>query len=201
MRAHPLTTFVSETFGRQFGGLLLAGYGAEPGSKCGRLYLTEGDGGVEAGWVIELVARRPPYGDDPLVLAALLKLLFTRPSISHHLEFELREVLAELRWPEDADTRRKVETAITSYVRLLYDKQVDARAERRTLAVEGGGYYHLLTAYVRGAKPDSTDDSLSGTLSGVDFDPIFIEALRQGQVYFAGINFGALNRINGEDRN
>lgn len=201
MSAHPLTTFVSETFGRQFGDLLLAGYGAEPGSKCERLYLTELDAGVEAGWVIELVARRPPYGDEPLVLAALLKLLLSRPSISHHLEFELSELLAELRWQEDADTRRKVETAITSYVRLLYDKQVDARAERRTLAVEGGGYYHLLTGYVRGTKHDSIGGSLIGTLSGVDFNSSFIEALRQGQVYFAGINFGALNRTNGEDRN
>lgn len=201
MSAHPLTTFVTETFGRQFGDLLLAGYGAEPDGKRWKLYLTEQDGGVEARWVIELVARRPPYGDEPLVLAALLKLLLNQPSISHHLEFELSELLAELRWREDADTRRKVETAITSYVRLLYDKQVDARAERRTLAVEGGGYYHLLTAYVRRTKPDSTGGSLVGTLSGVDFDTGFIEGLRQGRVYFAGINFGVLNRTDGEDRN
>jgi hypothetical protein len=77
MSAHPLTTFVSETFGQQFGDLLLAGYGAEPGGKCGRLYLAERDGRVEAGWVIELVAHRHPFGDEPLVLAALLKLLLS----------------------------------------------------------------------------------------------------------------------------
>lgn len=201
MSAHPLTTFVSETFGQQFGDLLLAGYGAEPGGKCGRLYLTEQNGGVEARWVIELVARRPPYGDEPLVLTALLKLLLSRPSISHHLEFELKELLAELRWPEDADTCRKMETVITSYVRLLYDKQVDTRAERRTLAVEGGGYYHLLTGYVRGTKSSSTGGSSAQTLSSVDFDASFIEGLRRGRVCFAGINFDTLNRTDGEDHN
>jgi len=59
MSAHPLTTFVFETFGRQFGALLLAGYGVEPGGKRGRLYLTVQDGGMEAGRVIELVAHPP----------------------------------------------------------------------------------------------------------------------------------------------
>lgn len=201
MSAQPLTTFVSETFGRQFGDLLLAGYGAEPGGRRRRLYLTEQDGGVQARWVIELAARRPPSGDEPLVLAALLKLLLSRPSISNHLEFELKELLVELRWPEDADTRRKVETAITSYVRLLYDKQIDARAERRTLAVEGGGYYHLLTGYVRGTKSSSTGGSSAQTLSGVDFDASFIEGLRRGRVCFAGINFSALNRTTVEGHN
>jgi hypothetical protein len=201
MSAHPLTTFIYETFGRQFGDLLLAGYGAEPGGKCERLYLTEQDGGVEARWVIELVSRHPPYGDEPLVLAALLKLLLSRPSISHHLEFEPGELLRELRWQEDAGTRRKVETAITSYVPLLYDKQLDEEAGRSTSATMGGGCYHLLTGYVRGAKSGSTGGSFAGTLGGVDFDTGFIEGLRQGRVYFAGINFGALNRTSVEDHN
>jgi hypothetical protein len=201
MSAHPLTTFISETFGRQFGELLLAGYGAEPGGKCGRLYLTEQDGGVEAGWVIELVARRPPYGDEPLVIAALLKLLLSRTSISHHLEFELEELLAELRWRDDMSTRRQIETAIIGYVRLLYDKQLDEGAEGSTSATMGGGYYHLLTGYIRGAKSGSTDGSLAGSVNSVDFDIGFIEGLRRGRVYFAGINFGALNRTPVEDHN
>jgi hypothetical protein len=193
MSAHPLTTFVFETFGQQFGDLLLAGYGAETGGRPRKLYLTEEEGGAEARWVIELVARRLPYGDEPLVLAALLKLLLSRTSISHHLEFELEELLVELRWRDDMGTRHQVETAITCFVRLLYDKQLDERAERSRSATMGGGYYHLLTGYVRGGKSGSIGGSLVGTLSGVDFDTGFIEGLRQRRVYFAGINFGALN--------
>jgi hypothetical protein len=150
-------------------------YGAESGGKCGKLYLTESDAGVKTAWVIELVARQPPFRDDPLVLVALLRLLLSRPSISHHLEFELEELLVELRWRNDTSTRRQVETAITSYVRLLYDRQLDEGAERSTSATTGGGYYHLLTGHVRGAKSGSTGRVPVGTLSGVYFDIGFIK--------------------------
>jgi hypothetical protein len=198
MSAHPLTTFVYETFGRQFGDLLLAGYGAEPDGRRRRLYLTESEAGVEIGWVIELVARRPPCRDEPLVLAALLKLLLSRPSISHHLEFELTELLAELRWHDDVSTRQQVETAIADYVRLLYDKQTDKRAGRRTSAITEGGFYHLLIGYVRGPNSE-TGAALAGPLGGVYFDAGFIRALRQGRVSFAGIDFGTLHQNRDSD--
>jgi hypothetical protein len=204
MSVHPLTTFIYETFGQQFGELLLSGYGEEPSGRHRKVYLTESDAGVETEWVIELVSRLLPCRNEPLVLAALLKLLLRRLSLSHYshrLEFEPDELFAELGWEDDMSTCRQMETAIISYVRLLYDKQPEEGAERSRSATMGGGYYHLLTGYVRGAKSGSAGGSFANTLSGVDFDTSFIEGLRQGQVYFAGINFGALNRTGGEDSN
>lgn len=47
MSTHPLTTFVYETFGQQFGDLLLAGYGEEPGGGRKKLHLSETEAGVE----------------------------------------------------------------------------------------------------------------------------------------------------------
>lgn len=199
MSAHPLTTFVFETFGRQFGDLLLTGYGAEPGGERRRLYLTESDAGDETGWVIEHVASRPPCRDEPLVLAALLKLLLRRPSISHDLEFELGELLAELRWQDDAHARHQAEAAIGVYVRLLYEKQVDGRAGQRASSAAGGGYYHLLTAYFRGAK-DGADGDPAKTYRGVYFDEDFAAGLKRGRVYFAGIDFGPLYGTHDRDR-
>ncbi len=186
MSAHPLSRFVYETFGQQLGELFMAGYGVEPGSGCRRLYLIESGAGAEAGWVITLVTRRLPCRDEPLVLAALLKLLLSRPSVSQYLEFELGELLAELRWPDSLGTRRQVETAIGVYVRLLYDKQVDARVGLRTSETAGGGYYHLLTGYVKGAK---SDEERARSLGGVYFDIGFIKGIERRQVFFAGINF------------
>lgn len=191
MSAHPLTTFIYETFGQQFGELLLVGYGAEPGGRRRKLYFTESEAGVENHWVIELVARRPPCRDEPLVLAALIKLLLSHSNVSHYLEFELGKLLAELQWQDDASTRRQVEMVILIYVRLLYDKQVDARAGRHTSATTGGGYYHLLTGYVREVK-SGTSRLHARTLSGIYFNDSFIEGLRQGRVYFSGIDFGPL---------
>lgn len=191
MSTHPLTRFVYETFGQQFGDLLLAGYGAGPSGGRRKLYLTESEGEAEAAWVIELVATRPPCGDEPLVLAALLKLLLDRPIISQCLEFDIGELLAELQWQDDSSARRQVEKAIVAYVRLIYDKRVDARAGRRAPETEGGGFYHLLTGYVRGGK-SGTDAAIDRTFRGVYFDAGFIEGLKQGQICFAGINFGSL---------
>jgi hypothetical protein len=204
MSAHPLTTFIYETFGQQFGELLLFGYGEEPSSKHRKVYLTESDAEGDADRVIELVSPRPPCRNEPLVLAALLKLLLRRLSISHHshhLEFESDELLAELGWEDDISTRRRMETAIISYVRLLYDEQPDERPGRRTSSGMGGGYYHLLTGYIRAAKISLSGGSFAETLNRVDFDSGFIEGLRQDRVHFAGINFGALNRTDGEDHN
>lgn len=149
MSAHPLTTYVYETFGQRFSGLLLNGYGVESGRARRRLYVTESEGGMETNWVIRLVTSRLPCRDEPLVLAALLKLLLSHPSISQYLNFEPGELFTTLQWRDNASTRRRVEMAIGCYVRLLYDKQVDTRAGKRPSEDGGGGYYHLLTGYFR----------------------------------------------------
>src|SRR5437588_10828088 len=191
MSTHPLTRFVYETFGQQFGDLLLAGYGAGPGGGRRKLYLTESEGEAEAAWVIELVATRPPCGDEPLVLAALLKLLLSGLIISQRLEFKLSELLAELQWRDDSSARRQVEKAIVAYVRLFYDKRVDARAGRRAPEMDGGGCYDLLTGYIRRLR-SGTDAVPERITRGVYFDTGFIEGLKQGRVCFAGINFGPI---------
>jgi hypothetical protein len=187
MSEHPLTTFIHETFGQQFADLLLAGYGAEPCGGRKRLYLTQSEVGAETDWVIELVAPRPPCGDEPLILAALLKLLLSRPNLSNHLEFKMAELLAELQWRNDPDTRRHVEEVIVGYAGLLYDK----RAGRRASAIAEGGCYHLLTGYVRGDE-SGTGGALVRVPGGVYFDDGFVRGLKEGRVHFAGIDFGPL---------
>lgn len=191
MGIHPLVTFVYDTFGQQFGGLLLTGYGAEPRRVRRMLYITESESGVETDWVIRLVTSHLPCRDEPLVLAALLKLLLSHANISQYLRFEPGELLTILQWRDDGSTRRQVDSVIGCYVRLLYDKQVDARAGRRSSSCEGGGYYHLLTGYARENK-SVTDAAITGAASEVYFDSGFINGLRYGRVYFAGIDFGAI---------
>lgn len=63
---------------------------------------------------------------------------------------------------------------------------------QRKLALAEGGYYHLLTGYVRGDESDTAGAS-GRTIGGIYFDASFIKGLRQGRVYFAGIDFGILN--------
>jgi hypothetical protein len=190
MSAHPLTTFTYETFGQQFGDLLLAGRGEKPGGRR-RLHLTESEAGAQADWVIELVGNRLPCGDEPLVLAALLKLLLSRPTISPHLEFEITELLPELGWPDEWVTRQHVEGIIVGYAGQHYDVRADARAGRRALETAEGGCYHLLTGYIRGAM-SGTGGLLVRTPGIACFDIGFIEGLKEGRVFFAGMDFGPL---------
>jgi hypothetical protein len=189
MSAHPLTTFTYETFGQQFGDLLLAGYGEKPGGGRRMLHLTESEAGAQTDWVIELIGNRLPCGDEPLVLAALLKLLLNRSIISPQLEFETVKLLPELGWQDDPDTRRYVNEVIVGYARLLYDKRGDVRAGRRESETDEGGCYHLLTGYVRGTV-SVTGGTLVRTLGIVCFDGGFIGGLKEGRVFFAGIDFG-----------
>jgi hypothetical protein len=184
MSTHPLARFTYETFGEQFASLVLAGYEAEPDGGQVKVYLTESEGGEETDWVIELVAFRHPCGDNPLVLAALLKLLVSRPVGSYLLEFEMGELLAELRWEDTSDTRRRVDEIIVGYVGTLYVKQTGEWAGLALTASEGG-FYHLLTGYVR--------EALTGAGS-VYFGDAFIRGLKEGRVYFAGIDFGTLRK-------
>jgi len=167
----------------------LAGYGLEPGKQDRKLQLTEVEEGVKIDWVIELVGDDLPCQDAPLVLAALLKLLLCQPSISHNLEFEVKELLTMLHWPDEQDKRQQVEKAIISYVRLLYDKWVDAR---RSVITEGG-CYHLLVGYFRETKLGTGGKRVR--THSVEFDTSFIAGLKRGRVYFAGIDFGALNQM------
>lgn len=190
MIAHPLTTLLYETFGQQFSNLLLAGYGEEPSGKRKRLHLIESRAEGETDWVIEMVGE-PPYRDEPLVLAALLKLLLSRSNISYYLEFDPNEVLTELRWQDTSYMRQKMEAAINRYVRLLYDKRISPKVGQCLPGHSEGGCYHLLTGYIRGAKL-RCDETLERTLSGVYFNAGLIEGLKRGRVYFAGIDFGRL---------
>jgi hypothetical protein len=191
MIAHPLTRFTYETFGQQFGDLLLAGYGEKPGGGRRMLHLTESEAGARADWVIELIGNHLPCGDEPLVLAALLKLLLSRPIISPHLEFKIIELLPELGWQDDPDIRRHVEEAIVGYAGQHYDKRADARAGRRASETAEGGCYHLLTGYIRGVISD-TGGALVRTPDIACFDGGFITGLKEGRVTFAGIDFGSV---------
>jgi hypothetical protein len=86
--------------------------------------------------------------------------------------------------------RWRAEAVIVAYAGLLYDKRVAWAGQRPGEAAEGG-CYHLLTGYVRGTTSGS-GGALTKTGGSVYFDDSFIRGVKQGRVYFAGIDFGPL---------
>jgi hypothetical protein len=191
MSAHPLTTFIYETFGRQFGDLLLAGYGAEPEAAQAekKFYIQETQEGSERQWEIEVIANALPCHSEPLVLAALLKMLLRRKDIPFSLEFQMSEILDELLCAGVVLTHDSVDRIISKYVGVFYDKRARNGDE---LDEAGGGVYSLVAGFFRGNVNEVERINSAQVSNNVQFDQSFVAGLRLGQIILAGIRFGRL---------
>jgi hypothetical protein len=191
---HYLATFVYQRLGQQFGNLLLAGYKAEPSPKKRLINFIEREGGIEIEWVIELVADTLPCRDEPLVLAALLKLLLRQPDPPANLEFQMEELIEELQWSNSPLIHKRVDRIISNYVKLLYDKRKLTKRDRYKREGTQWGYFHLLTGYIKESTFNASESLPVRVHRNVSFDNSFVEGLKNGQVRFAGINLGPFHK-------
>lgn len=193
---HPLAEFVYRTFGTQCADLLMVGYNKEPSRRRKSFHITEELAGESIEWEIEMDSNSPPSGQEPLVLAALLKLLLQRSAISTPLEFRMDELVEELGWNNNPTTRRTIDRVITSYAALFYHKEPTRRQGKQLREREGislrWGQYSLLTAYLRGSISGAGGARATRTYRRVDINKGFVEGLKRGRVYFADIDFGEL---------
>lgn len=186
-KSHHLVEFVRRTFGEQFGAVLLAGYGEEAAFSELSLSLVESAGGAGEGEWQLVLSGNVPSGQDPLVLAALLKLLLSGAPLTPTLEFNPEEVLEELNWPDTPPARAVIDGALRKYLGLTYAKRM------RPPSGMIRGMYALIVGY------DQADEKHIGggetrTYTSVTFHPQFIERLNSSVITFAGIEFGVLNR-------
>lgn len=184
---HHLVEFVRRTFGEQFGAVLLAGYGEEAAFSELSLSLVESAGGAGEGEWQLVVSGNVPSGQEPLVLAALLKLLLSGAPLTPTLEFTPEEILAELGWPDTPPTRAMIDGVIRKYLGLTYAKRM--RPPSGMLR----GMYALIVGYDQ-ADEKHVGGSETRTYNSVTFHPHFIERLNSSVITFAGIEFGELDR-------
>jgi hypothetical protein len=183
---HPLEGFIRETFGDRLGALLLVGYGEEASHPQASIRVTPSKQEARrTGWLIE-VSGNLPHGRQPLVLAALLKLLLSRDPLSAELEFETSEVLSALGWAETPNTQREIERVIRKYFGLSY---VMRREGSDTVEL---GMYTLLTGYDHDDEIEVEGRAATQSLHRVHFHRGFIEGLKDSRMVFAGIDFGRL---------
>lgn len=183
---HPLVTYTRRTFGDRFADVILAGYGDEAGR--GELFLCDSTGTVG-----EVVRRRSlelsgdlPHHDEPLVLAALLKLLLSKVPPTAELDFEMLAVLRELGWADTPTTRGEVDRIIRKYLRLSYGVRSEQGGEEL-------GMYALITGYDRDDEMQTGGRAVARSSYRVLFHPGFVEGLKESRVVFAGIDFGEVN--------
>jgi hypothetical protein len=142
------------------------------------------DEGEEWEVEVEVVGGALPCRTEPLVLAALLKMLLGREGIPSPLEFHVGEVVDELRRVGVTLTSEGVERIISKYVALSYDKRAKGRNESDE---GGGGVYSLITGYFRGNEKEAGGTSRARVAGSVLFEQRFVEGLREGEVILAGI--------------
>ena len=181
---HHLETFIRRTFGSRMGAILLAGYGGEGGCRETVGVTGVSESGEETEWLIEILGDLP-RGDEPLVLAALLKLLLVGGLLDEALDFTLEEVLAELGWPDGRFAQDAVDDAVSKYSRLTYAK-ADKRGAIR-------GMYALVIGYENITERESEGNKRRRILNRVQFHPRFVDGLRNLKIVFAGIEFGDLS--------
>lgn len=186
-RTHSLEIFIRQTFGDQFGKVVLAGYGRGTGVSLLRLRLSVAAAGKGVqGRTLE-ISGDLPHGREPLVLAALLKLMLSRGHLSAELEFGLPEVTGALGESVTPGAPSEVDRVIRKYLGLSY-----------TVRREGGGepgMYALVTGYDRDDELGAGGEAPPGGVLRVHFHPGFVEGLKASRVVFAGIDFGRLRLV------
>jgi hypothetical protein len=154
-------------------------------------YITEVISEKNIEWAIEAVSNYPPSREEPLVLAALFKILLKRPAISPHLEFGMDELIEEIGWEHSLCTQNEIDRVISNYASFSFYKEPrNKRANRVGLK---WGYYSLITAYFR-ETIYRRGESVSGqTVRCIELAYSFIDGIKRGQVNFADINFGQIH--------
>lgn len=136
-----------------------------------------------------------PGGRDPLVLAALLHLMWTGKAGRHDVAFRDEELLEKLGWPESKESRRCVEAAVDRYFSTSYC--ITSRELLRVKCIEGQ-YSHvrkLVTGYEMtfNRLPGAPGTVLKSTV--VQFAAGFFEEVSGEEKYFFGIDFEGLGRL------
>jgi hypothetical protein len=191
-----LIEHLKEQFGEHLSALLLSGRGAKGWVRRRDLVISTTDrvGNREEHPVVLLTAgvASLPYGQDPLVLAAHLRMLDERGATGR-LTYDLFEMLAELGWVDPIGGLKGIEGALFRYFSLSY---AAVGKRRHPMAPRGEGVTaerRILTAYdfehepVRGRSAHPTLHTV------VEFSQRFIEQLRQRSLF--GIDWDLVRSV------
>jgi hypothetical protein len=190
-----LLDFARRVLGGNLTDFLLSGLG-EP-HRTRRCYAARGPGTHK--WArtyqFEIVSDDEgglPGGRDPLVLAALLHLMWTGKAGRHEVAFRDEELLEKLDWPESKASRRSVEAAVERYFSTSYC--VTSRELPGAERVEGrySQARKLVTGYEVTSErlPDAPKTMLKSTV--VQLAAGFYEEVSGEGKYFFGLDFEQL---------
>lgn len=181
-----LIAHLKAQFGEHLGALLLSGYEIERWDQRRELVITTTDrvGNREEHSVMLLAvgAHALPYGQDPVVLAAHLRMLSERGAYGR-LSYDLFEMMGVLGWEDPSQGMKAIEGALHRYYRLSYAAE---GKRRHPLAPQSEGVTaerRMLTGYDFEHEPVRSRDPYPKLHTVVEFSQRFIEQLRQRSLF------------------
>lgn len=181
-----LIAHLEEQFGGHLSALLLSGYGTKTWAQRRELAISTADrvGNKEEHSVVLLTkgAHTLPYGQDPVVLAAHLRMLSERGAYGR-LSYDLFEMMGVLGLVDPVQGMKAIEGALHRYFRLSY--AVEGK-RRHPLSPQSEGVTaerRMLTAYDFEHEPVRSRDPYPLMHTVVEFSQRFIEQLRQRSLF------------------
>jgi hypothetical protein len=195
-----LIAHLEEQFGEHLGALLLSGYGTKEWVRRRALVISTTDrvGNQEEHPVVLLTkgAHSLPYGQDPIVLAAHLRMLSERGAYGR-FSYDLQEMMGVLGLVDPVQGLKEIEGALHRYFRLSY--AVEGK-RRHPLAPQSEGVTaerRMLTAYDFEYEPVRSRDPYPMMHTVVEFSQRFVEQLRQRSLF--GIDWDLVRSVRGEE--
>jgi hypothetical protein len=178
-----LLAFAEAEFGDHLSGLLLAGYG-DSASARQRSYavLTKDGSGQRQEHIVKVATDHHsglPSGREPLVLLALLKMLFAGKGLqTGRVVYAHKAVSEMIGWEHSRETGEAVDTAVTRYFHLFYGKEESMSIEPGGPLVRYSQSGRLITGYDYQDEVESSGVRGVRTYNRITFDREFIEQFR-----------------------
>jgi hypothetical protein len=136
-----------------------------------------------------------PIGRDPLVLAALLDLLWERQPLDSRILFKDSHILQKLEWPLRIDSHALIKQALERYFLTAYCLVDPTPEEGMCLLGYYAGLRRLLIGYETSSVMHPVKRETNQGLTKVQFLPEFFYDVLSERKYFLGIEFQGLKEI------
>ncbi|HEX8177791.1 MAG TPA: hypothetical protein VF543_22070 [Pyrinomonadaceae bacterium] len=136
-----------------------------------------------------------PIGYDPLVLAALLDILWERQPLNGKVTFRDSDICEKLDWPQEPESHTLIKQSIERYVATSYFLIDPTIPERRSKNTLHASFRRLIIGYETDAVLLPLKRTTSQRFIKVQFLPELIYDLISDKKLFLGLNFTELNSL------
>jgi hypothetical protein len=136
-----------------------------------------------------------PAGQDPLVLAALIELLWERQPLDSRITFRDSDILEKLQWPLTSESRTLIKQALERYFLTAYFLIDPTSNENELVNGKYASSKRLLTGYETTSVLLPVKRTTHQRLTRVQFLPEFRYDTLSERKHFLGIDFQGLREM------